>query len=227
MRFESSSRPVLRWAAGLAAVALMACIVWRAFCIGCADFLAQDAQFSVNSRLERGLPLDAATLEGASELLERAIDWNPDNSSAHENLALVNRMRLGLPKLTLVERDDALNKALAHSLRAAALRPTSGYTYSLVAIIKQQRGERDAIFHKALRQAVRYAPWEPGVQDNVIEAGSRAWDALDGAEREAIRETVRRALQTRPAQAQAHLLALRWILPSCIDLAVSIPGLCK
>ena len=166
-------------------------------------------------------------MNNARALLETALGWNPANSSAHENLALVHRMRLGLPNLNLAERQDALDLALKHILRATALRPTSGYAYSLAAQIKQLRGERDDLFFKALMMAVKYGPWEPGVQENVIETGSRAWDALRPAERDAVRQTILRALQVRPEETRAFLLARRWILPNCEELAIKLPDLCK
>ena len=198
-----------------------------AICFGVSDFNSLEAQYAVNSRIKQHVPIDAATLQKARETLESSLAWNPRNSSAHENIALVHRMRLGLPYLSLADRQEALDLALKHILRSAELRPTSGYTYSIVAQVKQLRGERDAIFHKALSQAVQYGPWEPGVQDNVMEVGARAWDILTERERDAVRQTIRRALEVRPDETKDFLIARRWILPNCADLKVRIPDICE
>ena len=154
------------------------------------------------------------------------VEWNPENGSAHENLMVVHRMALALPDLGFIERDQHVNAALGHALRAAALRPTSGYAYSLVALAKQTRGQRDSIFRKALSQAAQYGPWEPVVQKNIIDAGSQGWEALDESARDAVRQTIVRAQEAYPEGTKAFLVARRWSLPNCTELRVRVIGLC-
>ena len=217
---------VRRW---VIAVALLCCCAWVTYCAGqsgWADFNALEAEQSINMRIRFGLPIDRSALEHAQASLEIAIAHNPGNGSAHENLSVVHRMIVGLPNLGFAERDQHLNAALAYALKAAEIRPTSGYAYSLVAVTKQMRGQRDAIFRKALAKAASFGPWEPGVQNNIIEAGSQGWETLDDATRDVVRQTVVRALQAYPEQAATFLLARRWMLPNCESLGVSIPGLC-
>lgn len=198
----------------------------RSACAGLSDFDVLQAEHLVKLRIEQKQPLDIDTLESASVLLESAVAWNRDNGAAHQNLALVHGMRLALPLRGLVERDEHLNAGLGAALKAISLRPTSGFAYSVYAMAKQMRGDRDATFRQALARAAKYGPWEPGVQSNIIDVGLRAWDVLDEPTRDVVRHTITRALQTQPEETQAFLQARKTLLPRCEDLRVHIAGLC-
>lgn len=222
-----SKLPVqVRWTLGL--VLLLGClyIIWQSSCAGLSDFDVLQAENLVNSRIEKRLPLDMATLERARVLLESAIVKNANNGAAYQNLALVHEMRVALPWRDLVERDEHLNAALSAALTAVSLRPTSGFAYSVYALAKQMRGEHDAAFRHALARAAKYGPWEPGVQSNIIDVGLRSWDALDEPARDVVRGTITRALQTQPNEIKVFLQARRALLPQCEELRVHIAGLC-
>jgi Flp pilus assembly protein TadD len=208
---------------------LMACcawLMWRSACAGWSDFSALEAEYLVNSRAQANQAVDLATIERARSLLESALASNPDNGAAHQNLAILYQMRLALPWSDLVERDRYLNTGLAHARRAVALRPTSGYAYSVYAIAKQLRGERDAGFRLALSHAAKYGPWEPGVQNNIMDVGLLAWNTLDEPSREVVRQTIGRALQSQPENAKTFLQARRSLLPACGELKVRLAGIC-
>jgi len=224
---HSSKLPIhARWVAGLALLLCCAWIIWHSACAGLSDLEVQQAGQLINARIEQQRPLDIDTIEKARVLLESAISRNPDNGAAYQNLALMHQMRLALPWRDLLERDEHLNAGLNAALKAVSLRPTSGYAYSVYAMAKQLRGERDSAFRQALARAAKYGPWEPGVQSNIIDTGFRAWDVLDEPTRDIVRNTITRALRTQPTEAKAYLQAQKALLPRCIDLRLHVPGLC-
>lgn len=213
----------------LVGLVLLACCgfaVWNSAMAGISDLNATEAGYLVNLRIEQNRPIDVATLDRAQAALETAIEWNPQNGVAYRNLALVHQMRLSLPLRDLVERDRHLNASVAAAARAVALQPTSGYNYSVYAIAKLLRGERDASFRQSLALAAKYGPWEPGVQVNIIDTGLRAWIDLDASARDVVRQTIGRALQSQPEKAAAALQARRAWLPDCKELGARIPALC-
>jgi hypothetical protein len=201
-------------------------MIVRALHAGWSDVNALQAQQAFNARIRTGQTMDAATLARARGLLEIALEWNPDNAFAVESMSLMHQLGAQLPGVGYLERQQHLDSALAYALRDVALRPTSGYAYSLVAVAKLMRGQRDSTYRKALFWAAHYAPWEPRVQQSIIEAGSEGWESLDEASRELVRQSVTRALQAYPDESVAFLLAHRWQLPNCEDLRVAIPRLC-
>jgi hypothetical protein len=224
---HSSKLPIrARWVVGLALLLCCAWIIWHSACAGLSDLEVQQAGQLVNSRIEQKQPIDVDTLENARVLLESAIARNPDNGAAYQNLAIVHRLRLALPWRDLAERDEHLDAGLSTALKAVSLRPTSGYAYSVYAMAKQMRGERDNAFRQALARAAKYGPWEPGVQTNIIDAGFRTWDVLDEPMRDIVRHTVTRALQTQPDEAKAFLQAQKALLPRCEELRLHLTGLC-
>jgi len=219
-------RTVGRLVAALAMGAVCTWVMMRAAQSGWADFNALQAEQLVNLRIKDGQAMDGMLLARAQALLETAVAWNPGNGSAHENLVVVHRMALLLPDIGFAERDQHVNAALTHALKAAVLRPTSGYAYSLVALAKQTRGQRDSVFRQALSQAARFGPWEPGVQKNIIDAGSQGWEALDEPGREVVRLTIVRTQEAYPDDARTFLLARRWTLPNCTELRIPVAGIC-
>jgi hypothetical protein len=94
--------------------------------------------------------------------------------------------------------------ALVHFRQAAALRPTSPYSWAGVAVMKYRLGELDEEFGRALVSAMRLGPWEPGVQLIASELGLALWDRFDAPFRDLVKENFRRTA-VRQADALAKL----------------------
>jgi tetratricopeptide (TPR) repeat protein len=82
--------------------------------------------------------------------------------------------------------------ALIHFRQAAALRPTSPYSWAGVAVMKYRLDQLDGEFRQAFSSAMRLGPWEPGVQLIASNLGLALWDRLDPPLRDEVRENWRR-----------------------------------
>ena len=82
--------------------------------------------------------------------------------------------------------------ALIHYRRAAALRPTSPYSWAGVAVMKYRLEQVDEEFRQAFSSAMRLGPWEPGLQLITSDMGLALWDRLDPKLRNEVRENWRR-----------------------------------
>jgi len=82
--------------------------------------------------------------------------------------------------------------ALIHFRQAAALRPTSPYSWAGVAVMKYRLDQLDEEFRQAFSSAMRLGPWEPGLQLITSDMGLALWDRLDSQLRDEVRENWRR-----------------------------------
>lgn len=82
--------------------------------------------------------------------------------------------------------------ALIHFRQAAALRPTSPYSWAGVAVMKYRLNQIDEEFRQAFSSAMRLGPWEPGLQLITSDLGLALWNSLDPLLRDEVRESWRR-----------------------------------
>ena len=82
--------------------------------------------------------------------------------------------------------------ALIHYRQAAALRPTSPYSWAGIAVLKLRLNQLDPEFSAALVNAMQYGPWEPGIQMLASDFGLSLWDRMDPAFRALMNENFRR-----------------------------------
>lgn len=88
--------------------------------------------------------------------------------------------------------------ALIHFRQAAALRPTSPYSWTGVAVMKYRLGQLDEEFRQAFSSAMRLGPWEPGLQLITSDIGLALWEKLDPPLKDEVRETWRRTALRQP-----------------------------
>lgn len=98
--------------------------------------------------------------------------------------------------------------ALVHFRQAAALRPTSPYSWAGVAVMKYRLDQLDEEFRQAFSSAMRLGPWEPGLQLITADIGLALWDRLDPPLRDEVRENWRRTA-VRQADQLAKLALTR------------------
>lgn len=90
----------------------------------------------------------------ARDSLQRAADLTPGDPAVWETLGLVHLARPGPVYADLAHE---------HLRRAVALRPTSGYTWALLAEAQHRLQRPAAEVEQSLVLAARYGPQEPGV----------------------------------------------------------------
>ena len=174
-----------RWPAALGALLLAAVCV---FCArwGFADLIAQDAivrQSALSERAARtGAPADARVARAIGEELLLAQRFDPGSPAIAEQLG-------SLYALNVREGDAGIGlgaqrgKALEQYSKAAAMRPTSPYSWANLAWTKYYLGLADAEFYRALDNAIRLGPWEPEVQIVAVDLGFAMWNDLPAAMR--------------------------------------------
>jgi hypothetical protein len=116
------------------------------------------------------------------DALRRAVAEVPDDPTPRELLALAVSMNSSNPLDLAAARGGLVN--------AIANRPGSGYTWAELAAVKYRLGETDAMFEKALVNAVSLGPYEPEVQRDVVNYGLAVLDEVRPETRRAIEAAV-------------------------------------
>jgi hypothetical protein len=155
-------------------------------------------------------PVTPATVEDAAtrstravQHLETSLRHSPRNAWAlemmgTEQLRLARRHARSGDALSALNARTAARSASAHLHQALLVRPTTPFVWANLALSKLQLGEIDAELFQILRWADELGPWEPDVQNIVIEASLRAWTGLEPAQREAVVRTMWRGAQRDP-----------------------------
>ena len=142
-------------------------------------------------------------LQAAITTLTETMALTPDDPILVEHLGVAVELRAtGLPPGS--DRRQFLDLALVYFRKAAALRPTSPYTWANILVAKYRLGQVDDEFFGAMHHALDFGPWEPAVQLIVADTGLGAWDGLDGSLRARVTENLQRTA-VRQADALAHI----------------------
>lgn len=198
------SRSVL-WVSGV----FLLFVIYSAARIGAADLLSGYARNKMNAWSTSATRPDVAALESVAGALGMARRIAPDNPDYLEYLVLLTSVRADMPGINDAEKNAWLGEGLLLIRQAIALRPASAYSYATLLLLKQQQGEYDAEFRRALERAVTLGPWEPYVQRVVADAGMSAWAALPRAEQEMVRENIVRGMKWQSATMLPILQARR------------------
>lgn len=150
--------------AGLAAIAALASLAVLAVPPGIADLSAFAPRQSLARLDETNALPTPVQWRAAQRPLERAARLDPDNPSHYEEMARWHErytLRLS-PKSELARA--YLEQSAADLRRAAALRPSSPYTWANLAVVLRRLERYDAEFQQAVLNAARLGPWEVAVQ---------------------------------------------------------------
>ena len=155
-------------------------------------------------------PVTPATAEAAAARSARAMQ-NLETSLRHSPRNAWTLEMMGVEQLRRARRyaqsGDALNalnartaarSASAHFHQALLERPTTPFIWANLAVSKLQLGEIDAELFQILRWANELGPWEPDVQNIVIEASLVGWPGLEPVQQEAVVRTMWRGAQRDP-----------------------------
>jgi hypothetical protein len=140
----------------------------------------------------RASPPPARLQESITSLID-ALELTPQNPTLIEHLGVALELRASASPPGSDMRRLALGASLSYLRKAAALRPSSPYTWANILLAKYRLGQIDAEFARALRNALALGPWEPAVQIIVADAALGSWDRLDSDLRARARANLQRA----------------------------------
>ncbi len=161
--------------------------------IGIADTQAYKAKYLLEKwEKEHRLP----TKEEADDAVEKvtlALEWEPDNTEYMDLKAHVLTYK-GLLYWNKGMFTELTDESVRLYLNTTKRRPKWPYAWARLALVKAYRNEHDKVFFKAIHHAVKYGPWEPGVQKTITEAGLYAWTSLDKQSRISVVANIQRGL---------------------------------
>jgi hypothetical protein len=171
---------------------------------GLADWHSMRWRHEIAGWAERRASPPPERLQEAITTLIDALALTPDDPTLIEHLGIALELRAtGSPPGINSQRLD-LAQALVSFRKAAALRPTSPYTWANILLAKYRLGQVDDEFFGAMRHALDFGPWEPAVQLIVADTGLGAWERLDSGLRGRVSENLQRAA-VRQADALARI----------------------
>jgi len=180
------------------AVFLVPCflyLAWVAARWGLADVYARPAIITLNKWKLGEMRLGQDDWQQLQADLAWSLQLDPDNPELQQWMGTAIE---GPYKSYFTDRsvgDLARRVAVEHYRRSIQLQPTWPHAWMDLANVKFRLAEIDQEFYEAVRNAVKYGPWEPGVQAAVVRLGIVLWAELPEAEKPVFRETMGNGLQ--------------------------------
>lgn len=165
---------------------------------GLADWNSMRARHDVTTWAERRTKPQPERLQEAIDSLIDALERTPNDPTLIEDLGTALQLRAGASAPDSQMRRLAPAAALVYFRKAAALRPSSPYTWANILLAKYSLGQIDDEFFGAMRNALDLGPWEPAVQLIVADASLGVWDRLDANLRTRAIENLRRTAARHP-----------------------------
>ena len=160
---------------------------------GLADWQSMRWRHEIAGWAERRASPPPDKLQEAITTLIDALALTPEDPTLIEHLGVALELRATGSPPGSESRRLYLEAALTRFRNAAALRPTSPYTWANILLTKYRLGQVDDEFRAAMRHALDFGPWEPAVQLIVADIGLGAWDRLDSGLRGRVTENLQRA----------------------------------
>ncbi len=193
---------------GLAGIAFLALLAGVAGARSWADLQAYQGRSFMATWEKRADRPAAAEWALAQTRLERALALDSGDAALTEDLGRLHEMRTraGLPESAGPASATELGRALDYLRQSLARRPTSPYTWANIAVVKSRLGEFDEELFRAIANAARLGPWEPGVQFALADLGLGNWARLPRATQDIVQGAIGRGLK-RQDQALFDLAA--------------------
>ncbi|MBE0619351.1 MAG: hypothetical protein IH605_02040 [Burkholderiales bacterium] len=160
---------------------------------GLADWNSMRARHEIAGWAEHRATPPPERLQEAITTLIDALALAPNDPTLIEHLGTALELRASASAAGSEMRRLSLTAALIYFRRAAALRPSSPYTWANILLAKYRLAQLDNEFFDAMRNALDLGPWEPAVQLIVADVTLGAWDKLDNGLRAHANENLRRA----------------------------------
>jgi len=171
---------------------------------GLADWRSMRGRHEIAGWAERRTNPTPERLRDAITSLVDALELTPQDPTLIEHLGTALELRAsGAPPDSEAQR-LYLAAALSYFRNAAALRPTSPYTWANILLTKYRLDEIDDEFFRSMGNALDFGPWEPAVQLIAADTALGAWENLDSGLRARAIENLQRAA-LRQADALARI----------------------
>jgi hypothetical protein len=187
----------------LLGIAVLGFALWQAGRRGLADMASLRANADLMAWAQAGKVPSFERWDRAEESLRAAQRLAPGDAAMHDRLARAYEVVAVSPAVG-ASRDTYLDYALLHFRQVTSMRPAWPYAWMGVATQSYRLGRVNDELFGALARAMRYGPWEPGVQLGASEIGLALWDRLDPPLREQVRQNWRRTAY-RQSEALARL----------------------
>lgn len=176
------------------AASLLFSLAVLAFARGAADLASVPARVSLSAWEERHHAGSDADWQRAYDGLTFASSVSPLNADYDADLGRLMEWRAWRHPPGSAQHSQFRRAAARFYGEAVRRRPSWGFAWAHLAENRLLLGLADEDYRRALDNAIRLAPWEPGVQHKVARMGMASWRSLPESQREAVRATVRRAL---------------------------------
>jgi cytochrome c-type biogenesis protein CcmH/NrfG len=197
-----------RFSVGIALLGVLVTMAWFAALRFAAEMTAQDARYRA-ARWEAGKAgMEAKELNAAVASLRAALALEPGNPNLHSDLGRIDYLRVRSGSAVDPESRAARQSALAGFRQAAQLRPTSGHTWTMIALNHYMLGQIDSEFAHALEQSLRWAPWQPQLQLTCIQLGLATWGTLGPATQRLLSEAIRHQAEWKMTDQKPALIRL-------------------
>ena len=182
---------IARFAIALAGIALLALAAHDSALRGLADWRSTRGRHDIRMWTQGRAVQSEEQWQRAVDALREALRLAPQDPALWESLGFAYDIgsRNFVPAGGWSVYSDF---ALIHFRQAAALRPTSPYSWAGVAVMKYRLDQLDEEFRQAFSSTMRLGPWEPGLQLITSDMGLALWDRLDSQFRDEVRENWRR-----------------------------------
>jgi hypothetical protein len=177
----------------LAGTALLGIAAYASAKRGLADWTSMRDRHEIAAWAERRASPPPERLQESITRLIDALELAPRDPTLIEHLGVALELRARASRPGSDMRRLALAASLSYFRKAAALRPSSPYTWANILLAKYRLDQIDDEFSRALRNALALGPWEPAVQLIAAEAALGAWDRLDSALRPSAGQNLQRA----------------------------------
>ena len=206
MPFRLRLSRIARFAIALAGITLLALAAHDSALRGLADWRSTRGRHDIRMWTQGRAVQSEEQWQRAVDALREALRLAPQDPALWESLGFAYDIgsRNFVPNGGRGGWSVYSEFALIHFRQAAALRPTSPYSWAGVAVMKYRLDQLDEEFRQAFSSAMRLGPWEPGLQLITSDMGLALWDRLDSQLRDEVRENWRRTA-VRQAEQLAKL----------------------
>jgi hypothetical protein len=137
--------------------------------LGSVGTVVYDAAKEMSSWTASGATPGPESIRWIRSDLHQAVGRDGLNPSLHEMLG----------RLALFTRgDEATDLAISDLSRALQQRPTSPYSWASLVEALYRKGDTGRRFEQAFQYAAEMGPWEPEVQQTLVDYGLAVWDEV-------------------------------------------------
>lgn len=148
------------------------------FSIAKADYLFIEPRSNINKWVKNQQIPTFNEWKQAQQKLKKSIEITPHNPVLHEYIASLYSIRGSQYWSNETLRNAYFLDALDHQNISLDLRPTNGRTWAGKALSLHALNIDEKLLIKAMTNAIKYSPYDKGVQKQVISIATSRWDRM-------------------------------------------------